>query len=90
MLGLQLPDLDDQIPEDFEVLKSNAPVLQAFFALDGCAWQYSGMGDLIGLDYQAADIIWTRLELTVPSDVFAGVMLFARTVVSGLLAQRKK
>ena len=58
LFGMTMPDID--VPEEthFEVLKDNWPVLEAFFVLDGCAWQYSGMGDLIGLDYSAAHIIW--------------------------------
>ena len=68
----------------------NVPVLDAFFALDGCAWQLTGMGDLIGLDYKAAKVIWSYLDLKVDKDTFAGLMIFSRTVVNELNKKRQK
>jgi len=71
------------------VFKENIPVIEAFFILDGCAWQYAGMGELVGMDYQAAHIIWTYAEIKLDAEQFAGVMLFARTVVDELRKRKK-
>jgi len=89
-LGIQLPELEEQEEQHFEVFKCNAPVLEAFFILDGCAWQYTGMGDLIGLDYQAAQVIWGYAGMAIDAEVFRGVMLFSRTIVDELNKKRKK
>ena len=92
MLGitLKLPDVITE-PEatDFAVLPENWPVLKAFFRLDGCAWQVSGMGDLMGLDYTAAHIIWQGCGIVLDTEAFKGVMLFSKTVVQ-FLAKNKK
>ena len=86
-------NLPDEIIEPetihFEVFKDNWPVLEAFFVLDGCAWQFSSMGDLIGLDYTAAHIIWAYAEIKLSPEEFAGVMLFSKTVVSELNSRKK-
>jgi hypothetical protein len=84
-----LPELDE--PEDvhFEVFKENIPVIEAFFNLDGCAWQYTGMGELIGLDYQAAHIIWTYAGVKLDAEQFKGVMLFSKTVADELRKRKK-
>lgn len=84
MLGINLADNEAPEPEDFPVLKSNWPVLNAFFALDGCAWQYTSMGHLIGLDYAAAHVIWNGLGITLSVEEFSGLMVFARTVADEL------
>jgi len=89
-LGIQLPEIDEQEVQHFEVLKCNVPVLEAFFILDGCAWQYTGMGDLIGLDYQAAQVIWGYAGMAIDAETFRSVMLFSRTVVDELNKKRKK
>jgi len=65
---------------DFELLPENEAAVTAFFALDGCAWQYAPMGGLIGLDYPAAKTIWDGLGITLDSDAFAGVMLFSKNL----------
>lgn len=65
------------------------PIIEAFFILDDCAWQYTGMGELIGLDYKAADVIWKRSGVDLKPEQFKGVMLFARTVVSELRKRKK-
>lgn len=92
MLGitLKLPDTLTE-PEDsyFSVLPENWPVLEAFWVLDGCAWQYTGMGDLIGLDYTAADLIWRGCGMVLDTEVFRGVMLFSKTVVLELAKHKK-
>lgn len=75
--------------DDFEVFKSNMLIIDAFLMLDDCAWQYSGMGDLIGLDYKAADVIWTRSGVELKPDQFKGLMLFAK-LVSSEIRKRKK
>ena len=85
---VELPEAPDE--QHFEVFKSNVPVLEAFFALDGCAWQFTGMGDLIGLDYKAADVIWSHLGISLDKDTFAGLMLFSRTLVIELNKKRQK
>ena len=74
--------LDDVEPEadDFELLPENEAAVTAFFALDGCAWQYAPMGGLIGLDYPAAKTIWDGLGITLDSATFSGVMLFSKTL----------
>ncbi|MDP2099838.1 MAG: DUF1799 domain-containing protein [Methylobacter sp.] len=81
----------DLPPEvDFEVLPENMPALEAFFTLDGCAWQYTGMGDLVGLDYSAAKIIWDFAGVVLDKEQFQGVMLFSRTVVNELKKKKDK
>lgn len=90
MFGLVLPEIDDQGDIDFPVWKSNWPVLEAFFALDGCAWQHTGMGDLVGLDYPAAHIIWGYAGIKVDKETFIGLMLFTRTVVNELSKRKDK
>jgi hypothetical protein len=90
MLGIKLPDIEEPEEEHFEVLKENVPVLEAFFILDGCAWQYTGMGDLVGLDFQAAKVIWDYAGLSISADDFKGLMLFSKTVVIELNKQRIK
>lgn len=89
MFGIQLPGKDEMEDVHFEVFPSNWPVLSAFFALDGCAWQYSSMGELIGLDYPAAKVIWDGLGLALKPHTFAGVMLFTRTIVNELAKVKK-
>ena len=42
----------------------------------------TAMGDLIGLNYQAADIIWKYAGITLNPEQFKGLMLFAKTVVT--------
>jgi hypothetical protein len=75
--------IDDEAPDDdFELLQENQAAVEAFFMLDGCAWQFTGMGALIGLDYQAADIIWRGLGVTLTGDDFQGVMLFSKTIAN--------
>ena len=71
------------------MFKDNWPVLEAFFVLDGCAWQFTGMGDLIGLDYTAAHIIWGYAEIKLSPEEFVGVMLFSKTVVNELNSLKK-
>lgn len=90
MFGIQLPEPNEVEDAHFEVFPSNWPVISAFFALDNCAWQYSSMGDLLGLDYPAAKVIWDGLGITLQAKTFAGVMLFTRTIVNELAKERKK
>jgi len=90
LFGMTLPDMEEQDEQHCYVLKSNWPVLEAFFSLDGCAWQYTGMGDLIGLDYSAAHIIWGYIGLKVDKDTFLGLMLFTRTIVDELNIRKDK
>ena len=85
---MELPEAP--IEADFELFECHVPVLEAFFALDGCAWQFTGMGDLIGLDYKAAEVIWTYLDIRLDKDTFAGLMLFSRTIVDELTKKRQK
>ncbi len=89
LFGMTMPEIE--LPEEthFEVLKDNWPVLEAFFILDGCAWQTTGMGDLIGLNYQAAQVIWSYAGISPDRDTFMGLMLFARTVVDELNKRKK-
>lgn len=89
MFGIQLPNQNEVEDVHFEVFPSNWPVISAFFALDGCAWQYSSMGDILGLDYLAAKVIWDGLGITVKPKTFAGVMLFTRTIVNILLKRKQ-
>lgn len=89
LFGVTMPDMDEIEATNFEVLEENWPVLDAFFILDGCAWQISGMGDLIGLDYSAAHIIWGYAGIKPNQDVFMGLMLFAKTVVNELNKRKK-
>lgn len=72
------------------MLPENMPALEAFFTLDGCAWQYTGMGDLVGLDYSAAKIIWDFAGVVLDKEQFQGVMLFSRTVVNELKKKKDK
>lgn len=85
-----IPEIDLPPPVDFAVLPENMPSLEAFFVLDGCAWQYTGMGDLIGLDYPAAKIIWEFAGVVLDKEQFQGVMIFARTVVNELSKKKDK
>lgn len=62
-------------------MKENMPILEAFFELDGSAWDFTGMGDLVGLDVSKAKIIWDYLEVKITPDIFKGVLLFANTIV---------
>ena len=89
LFGMTMPEIELPDETHFEVLKENWPVLEAFFILDGCAWQISGMGDLIGLDYSAAHIIWGYAGIKPDQDVFMGLMLFAKTVVNELNKRKK-
>lgn len=89
LFGMTMPEMEVQKADNFEVLKENWPVLEAFFVLDGCAWQISGMGDLIGLDYSAAHIIWGYAGIKPSQEVFMGLMLFAKTVVNELNLRKK-
>ncbi|TAL50034.1 MAG: hypothetical protein EPN89_05375 [Methylovulum sp.] len=75
----ELPPVDDA---DFELLAENQAAVKAFFVLDDSAWQFSSMGEIICLDYLAADVIWRRLSLELDSDAFAGVMLFSKTIAN--------
>jgi hypothetical protein len=90
LLGIKLPALEKPAETHFEVFKENMPAIEAFLMLDGCAWQYTGLGEMIGLDYKAADVIWNRADVTLDAESFRGVMLFSRTVVTELKKQRKK
>jgi len=85
---VDLPEADEE--NHFEIFRCHVPVLEAFFALDGCAWQFTGMGDLIGLDYKAAEVIWSRLQIDPNKDTFIGLMLFSRTIVNELNKKRQK
>jgi hypothetical protein len=87
---LILPDLGAAEPEHFEIFKEHLPVLEAFFILDGCAWNCSDMGVMIGLDYPAAKVIWDYAGIKLTPDVFRGVMAFSRTVADELNKKRKK
>jgi hypothetical protein len=89
VLGIKLPERKSPEEIHFEVFKDNMPAIEAFLMLDGCAWQYSGMGELIGLDYKAADVIWHRADVPLDAESFRGVMLFSRTIVTELKKQRK-
>jgi hypothetical protein len=89
-LGISLLQNEEKEAAHFEILKENAQVLEAFFILDGCAWQYAGMGDLVGLDYPAAKIIWDYAGIQFDSETFKGIMLFSRTVVEELNKKRSK
>lgn len=90
MFGLPLPVVEETGSVDFEVFKSNLPILDAFFILDGCAWQVTGMGDLLGLDYPAAKIIWDYAGVCLSPGQFRGVMAFSRTVAIELNKKRSK
>jgi hypothetical protein len=90
LLGIRLPDIEDPEEIDFELFPENIPVIEAFFILDGCAWQYTGMGYLIGLDYPAAKIIWNGCGINLSVEDFQGVMLFSRAIVNELNKQRQK
>ncbi|MCK9621990.1 MAG: hypothetical protein M0R47_15830 [Methylobacter sp.] len=85
-----LPEIEEHESHDFEVFKENMPVLEAFFVLEGSAWKYTGMGDLIGLDVQAAKIIWDYLQTEITPDIFRGIMLFTNTVTQERGKQRSK
>ena len=63
------------------------PILAAFFALNDRAWQYTGMGELVGLDYKAAEVIWKMSGVKLRPGQFRLLMLFEQTVTSEL---RKK
>jgi hypothetical protein len=89
-LGLQLSAVEEIESVHFEVFKSNLPVIKAFFALDDCAWQYTDMGQLIGLDYPVAHVIWASLGITLTHDEFSGLMLFARVICVELNKRMKK
>ena len=89
LLGLTLPSNEAPKEIHFEVLKENWPVLEAFLVLNDCAWQFTGMGELIGLDYAAAHIIWGYSGIKPTQEVFAGVMLFSKTVVYELNKRKK-
>jgi hypothetical protein len=87
---LALPELDEPCEEDFEIFKSNAPVISAFFALGGCAWKHTGMGDLVGLDYTAADIIWRYQGIKLTKEQFSGLMLFSSEIVNIINKRKEK
>lgn len=89
ILGIRLPEIKNS-EEDFEVWPENWPVIEAFFSLDGCAWQYSAMGELIGLDYKAAEVIWKGLAITLDTESFRGVMIFSGTLAAELNKRNKK
>ena len=88
LFGMTIPDMDEIEATNFEVLEENWPVLEAFFILDGCAWQTSGMGDLIGIDYNAAHIIWGYADMIPTPEAFIGLMHFSKTIVD-ILNKRK-
>lgn len=90
LFGLVLPEIEEPEEINFEVMKCNWPVLEAFFILDGCAWQYAGMGDLIGLNYQAAQVIWGYAGIKPNKDTFIGLMLFTHSVVNELNKRKDK
>jgi hypothetical protein len=90
IFGMMLPEKEEQAQEHFEIFKSNIAAVEAFFALDGCAWNCSEMGIMIGLDYPAAKIIWDGLGMTLSPDTFGKVMVFSRTVADELNKRRKK
>ena len=89
LFGVTMPDMDEIEATNFEVLEENWSVVEAILILDDCAWQISGMGDLIGLDYSAAHIIWGYAGIKPNQDVFMGLMLFAKTVVNELNKRKK-
>lgn len=89
LFGMAMPIIEQQEETHFEVMKENWPVLEAFFILDGCAWQYTGMGDLIGLDYSAAHIIWGYAGIKPNQEAFICLMLFAKTVANELNKRKK-
>jgi hypothetical protein len=90
VLGIKLPERESPEAIHFEVFKDNMPAIEAFLMLDGCAWQYTGMGELIGLDYSAADVIWNRTGVKLTPGTFRGVMLFSRTVATELNKKKEK
>ena len=90
MFGLAQPELELLGSEDFELFKSNAPVISAFYALGGCAWKHTGMGDLVGLDYTAADIIWRYQGIKLTKAQFSGLMLFSSEIVNILNKRKEK
>jgi hypothetical protein len=90
IFGMMLPEKEEQEPQHFEIFKSNIPAVEAFFALDGCAWKCSEMGIMIGLDYPAAKIIWDGLGVKLSPDTFKNVMVFSRTIADELNKRRKK
>ena len=48
------------------------------------------MGDLVGLDYPAARIIWDYAGIKFDSETFKGIMIFSRTVVEEINKKRSK
>jgi len=48
------------------------------------------MGDLIGLDYTAAKVIWGYAGIKPNKDTFMGLMLFTRTIVNELNKRKDK
>jgi hypothetical protein len=89
LLGIKLPEQEEPEEVDFILMKCNAPIVEAFLMLNDRAWQFTGMGYLIGLDYKAADVIWTRSGFELTPDQFRLLMLFEQTVTSELRKQKK-
>ena len=89
LFGLALPAMELPDAAHFLLFEENAPVVDAVHCLDDCAWQYTGMGDLIGLDYPAARLIWQGLGITLDTEAFKGVMVFSKTVVQELNKRKK-
>jgi hypothetical protein len=81
MLGISLPKIEIE-ESHFYLMRENIQVIEAFFVLDGCAWQYTSLGELIGLNYPAARVIWNGLDMKLSKDCFEGVMLFTKTIAN--------
>jgi hypothetical protein len=89
LLGIKLPELEEPEEVDFILMKCNAPIVEAFLMLNDRAWQFTGMGELIGLDYKAADVIWNRSGIKLTPDQFRLLMLFEQTVTTELRKRKK-
>jgi hypothetical protein len=48
------------------------------------------MGDLVGLDYIAADIIWRYQGIKLTKEQFSGLMLFSSEIVNILNKRKEK
>ena len=89
LFGVTMPDMDEIEATNFEVLEENWPVVEAICILDDCSWQILGVGDLVGLDYSSAHIIWGYAGIKPNQDVFMGLRLFVKTVVNELNKRKK-
>jgi hypothetical protein len=90
MFGITLPDIEELDDPDFEVMEENANAINAFLTLNDCSWQFSSMGDLIGLDFQSAKVIWDYAGISVSPEDFNGVMLFSTVVAAETNKMRNK